>query len=137
MFDLRWPEPSTILCIGAHSDDIEIGAGATLLRMVREYPRARIVWVVLAAGGVRGEEAAEGGERRGGAVGETVGVGDEHGVAFVPGGARVGATGFEGVAADQRGEARGAAVDEGGAVEPFEAGADGAEGVAGEAGVHA
>ncbi len=57
MFDLRWPEPSTILCIGAHSDDIEIGAGATLLRMVREYPRARIVWVVLAAGGVRGEEA--------------------------------------------------------------------------------
>lgn len=48
---------NTILCIGAHSDDIEIGAGATLLRLVRENPKARIIWVVCAASGVRGEEA--------------------------------------------------------------------------------
>ena len=57
MLSLRWPDLGTILCLGAHSDDIEIGAGATVLRLVRENPQARIVWVVLAAGGRRGEEA--------------------------------------------------------------------------------
>ena len=54
---LKWPDLGSILCLGAHSDDIEIGAGATVLRLVRENPRARIVWVVLAASGRRGEEA--------------------------------------------------------------------------------
>jgi LmbE family N-acetylglucosaminyl deacetylase len=57
MLNLRWPDLGCILCLGAHSDDIEIGAGATVLRLVRENPRARIVWVVLAAAGRRGEEA--------------------------------------------------------------------------------
>ena len=46
-----------VLALGAHSDDIEIGAGATLLRLVRENPGTRVVWVVLAANGRRGEEA--------------------------------------------------------------------------------
>ena len=55
MLSLRWPDPGTILALGAHSDDIEIGAGATLLRLVREHPRARIVWVVLAAAAGGGE----------------------------------------------------------------------------------
>jgi len=54
---LRWPDLGCILCLGAHSDDIEIGAGATVLRLVRENPRARVVWVVLAAAGRRGDEA--------------------------------------------------------------------------------
>ena len=57
MLSLKWPDLGTILCLGAHSDDIEIGAGATVLRLVREHPRARVVWVVLAAAGRRGEEA--------------------------------------------------------------------------------
>ena len=57
MLSLRWPDLRCVLALGAHSDDIEIGAGATLLRLVRENPRARIVWVVLAANGRRGEEA--------------------------------------------------------------------------------
>jgi LmbE family N-acetylglucosaminyl deacetylase len=57
MLNLRWPDLGCILCLGAHSDDIEIGAGATVLRLVRENPQARIVWVVLAAAGRRGEEA--------------------------------------------------------------------------------
>ena len=57
MLSLRWPDLGCVLCLGAHSDDIEIGAGATLLRLVRENPRTRIVWVVLAAAGRRGEEA--------------------------------------------------------------------------------
>ena len=57
MLSLKWPDLGTILCLGAHSDDIEIGAGATVLRLVREHPQARVVWVVLAAAGRRGEEA--------------------------------------------------------------------------------
>jgi LmbE family N-acetylglucosaminyl deacetylase len=57
MLSLRWPDLRCVLALGAHSDDIEIGAGATLLRLVRENPQARIVWVVLAANGRRGEEA--------------------------------------------------------------------------------
>ena len=57
MLSLSWPDLGCVLCLGAHSDDIEIGAGATVLRLVRENPRARIVWVVLAANGQRGEEA--------------------------------------------------------------------------------
>ena len=57
MTSLRWPDLRTILCIGAHSDDIEIGAGATVLRLIRENPAAQVVWVVLAAAGARGDEA--------------------------------------------------------------------------------
>lgn len=39
-----------ILCLGAHSDDIEIGCGATVLRLVREHAAASFHWVVFAAG---------------------------------------------------------------------------------------
>ena len=48
-----------ILCFGAHSDDIEIGAGATLLELSRRFPNARIAWHVLAAEGGREREAKE------------------------------------------------------------------------------
>lgn len=54
---LRFSDLKTVLCIGAHSDDIEIGAGATILRMVREHPNARFVWVVCSANPKRREEA--------------------------------------------------------------------------------
>ena len=30
--------PSQILCLGAHSDDIEIGCGGTLLKLINLYP---------------------------------------------------------------------------------------------------
>jgi LmbE family N-acetylglucosaminyl deacetylase len=46
-----------ILCLGAHSDDIEIGAGATLLRLLRRHPEATVHWVVFSATTDRGEEA--------------------------------------------------------------------------------
>ena len=47
----------TILCLGAHSDDIEIGCGGTISRLLREHPEARVTWVVLSADGERAEEA--------------------------------------------------------------------------------
>jgi LmbE family N-acetylglucosaminyl deacetylase len=46
-----------VLAIGAHSDDIEIGCGGTLLRLVREYPGLEVGWLVLSAHGDRVAEA--------------------------------------------------------------------------------
>jgi LmbE family N-acetylglucosaminyl deacetylase len=45
-----------VLVIGAHSDDIEIGCGATLLTM-QQRRQLEVTWVVLGAEGVREQEA--------------------------------------------------------------------------------
>jgi LmbE family N-acetylglucosaminyl deacetylase len=49
--------PLKILCIGAHSDDIEIGCGGTVLRLLAERPDSTVDWVVLSSNPVREEEA--------------------------------------------------------------------------------
>jgi len=46
-----------ILCLGAHSDDIEIGIGGTLLTLAEQIPDLEICWVVFSAPGSRAEEA--------------------------------------------------------------------------------
>ena len=46
-----------ILCLGAHSDDIEIGCGGTVLRLAELYPDCEFHWVVFNAAGVRDAEA--------------------------------------------------------------------------------
>jgi LmbE family N-acetylglucosaminyl deacetylase len=46
-----------VLCIGAHSDDIEIGCGGTVHRLLAEHPGTRVRWVVLSGEGGRAEEA--------------------------------------------------------------------------------
>ncbi len=46
-----------ILCLGAHCDDIEIGCGGALLRLLGEHPQARVHWVVF--GGADPARAAE------------------------------------------------------------------------------
>jgi LmbE family N-acetylglucosaminyl deacetylase len=51
-----------ILCIGAHSDDIEIGCGGTILRLTEQYPGSELQWVVLSAVGEREAEARRGAE---------------------------------------------------------------------------
>lgn len=48
-----------ILCIGAHADDIEIGCGGTILKLLRTHPGSRVVWVVLTARGERRKEAVK------------------------------------------------------------------------------
>jgi LmbE family N-acetylglucosaminyl deacetylase len=50
--------PHQILCLGAHSDDIEIGCGGTLLKLIDLYPDLHIHWVVMGASGAREQEAS-------------------------------------------------------------------------------
>jgi LmbE family N-acetylglucosaminyl deacetylase len=54
---VRPGERLSILCLGAHSDDIEIGAGATLLGMQERGLRLDVHWCVLSGGGERELEA--------------------------------------------------------------------------------
>ncbi|MGQ0384091.1 MAG: PIG-L deacetylase family protein [Gammaproteobacteria bacterium] len=46
-----------ILCLGAHSDDLEIGCAGTVLTLAARYPRAEVRWAVMSAVGERGREA--------------------------------------------------------------------------------
>ncbi|WIM12344.1 PIG-L deacetylase family protein [Enhydrobacter sp.] len=52
-----WGERLSVLCIGAHSDDIEIGAGATILGWIERGVRLDVHWSVLSAQGARADEA--------------------------------------------------------------------------------
>ncbi len=52
-----------VLCLGAHSDDIEIGCGGTVLKLLESERPLSIYWVVLAASGRREEEARESARR--------------------------------------------------------------------------
>ncbi|MBW7851587.1 MAG: PIG-L family deacetylase [Rhodospirillales bacterium] len=49
--------PLTVLCLGAHCDDIEIGCAATLLGLAAERPSLTVRWVVFSGNAVRREEA--------------------------------------------------------------------------------
>jgi LmbE family N-acetylglucosaminyl deacetylase len=62
MFDDRKPDLS-ILCIGAHSDDIEIGCGGTMLKLLAEHKHIAVTWLVVSAAGVRASEARESAQR--------------------------------------------------------------------------
>ena len=57
MINLSVRELRTILCIGAHADDIEIGCGGAILKLLAEHPTARVLWVVLSADDLRAAEA--------------------------------------------------------------------------------
>lgn len=49
--------PLTVLCLGAHPDDIEIGCGGTVLRLLAERSRVTVHWVVLSGNERRAAEA--------------------------------------------------------------------------------
>lgn len=49
--------PLSILCLGAHCDDIEIGCGGTIFRLLSERPGSSVHWVVFASDPKREAEA--------------------------------------------------------------------------------
>lgn len=63
MIALNFPKPATpplkILCLGSHSDDIEIGCGGTILRLLAENPDRAITWVVFSSNDEREKEARD------------------------------------------------------------------------------
>jgi LmbE family N-acetylglucosaminyl deacetylase len=50
-------EPLSVLAIGAHADDIEIGAGGLLLELAASRPALEVAWVVLSGDDERSGEA--------------------------------------------------------------------------------
>lgn len=49
--------PYKLLCLGAHSDDIEIGCGGTILKLLKNNRKTEAYWVVFGAIGQRAHEA--------------------------------------------------------------------------------
>lgn len=50
-------DPLRVLCLGAHSDDIEIGCGGTVLKLIETHRKAVFQWVVFSATPERKREA--------------------------------------------------------------------------------
>ena len=46
----------TVLCMGAHCDDIPIGCGGAILKLSREYQRLDVSWVVFSSTEIREKE---------------------------------------------------------------------------------
>ncbi|MFI5261347.1 MAG: PIG-L deacetylase family protein [Candidatus Limnocylindrales bacterium] len=49
--------PLRVLALGAHADDLEIGCGGTVARLLEERPDSRVTWVVLSGEPARAAEA--------------------------------------------------------------------------------
>ena len=49
----------TVLCLGAHADDIEIGCGGTLSKLIEQNPAVTVHWVVFSANEERAAEARQ------------------------------------------------------------------------------
>jgi LmbE family N-acetylglucosaminyl deacetylase len=57
MLPIKLADVRSILCLGAHSDDIEIGCGGTLAMLLEQRTDLTVHWVVFSAAGARGAEA--------------------------------------------------------------------------------
>ncbi|BAY92360.1 MULTISPECIES: PIG-L deacetylase family protein [unclassified Tolypothrix] len=56
-FDKTAESEYKILCLGAHCDDIEIGCGGTILKLIENYKNVVIYWVVFSSNEQRATEA--------------------------------------------------------------------------------
>lgn len=53
----------SVLCVGAHADDLEIGCAGTMISLTRANPSVQVDWIVLSAVGERIDEAYTGAAR--------------------------------------------------------------------------
>jgi len=53
----------TLLCLGAHSDDIEIGCGGTVLKLIAGNPALSVHWIVFSGERARAAEAEASAQR--------------------------------------------------------------------------
>lgn len=58
-FKDKGDSPYNILCLGAHCDDIEIGCGGTILKLIEKYQNLVFYWVVFSSNQQREKEAYE------------------------------------------------------------------------------
>lgn len=63
MHDFHFDDIRSILCLGAHADDLEIGCGGTLLKILANHPGIDVHWVVFSASESRAHEATASAER--------------------------------------------------------------------------
>jgi len=56
LLDAARGEKLSILCLGAHCDDIDIGCGGALLALLDEYSGIDVTWVAFSARGERAKE---------------------------------------------------------------------------------
>jgi len=61
-FNRSMHRPFKILCLGAHSDDIEIGCGGTILKLLESDGKMAFHWVVFSSNEVRKKEAEKSAE---------------------------------------------------------------------------
>jgi LmbE family N-acetylglucosaminyl deacetylase len=57
MLKTALPGLARVLCLGAHCDDIEIGCGGAVLRLIEEHPGLDVKWVVFTSNPTRAVEA--------------------------------------------------------------------------------
>lgn len=58
-FEEKSDRPYKVLCLGAHCDDIEIGCGGTILKLIEKYQNLVFYWVVFSSNLQREKEAYE------------------------------------------------------------------------------
>jgi LmbE family N-acetylglucosaminyl deacetylase len=68
MLELQLPSPTVkrplrVLCVGAHCDDIDIGCGGTLLKLLSDGRKWDVTWVVCSAPGERARELRDSAKR--------------------------------------------------------------------------
>lgn len=69
MLELTIGAVESVLCLGAHCDDIEIGAGATIRTLIARQRSLKVHWVVFSSTEIRAAEArASAGDFLGGAM---------------------------------------------------------------------
>ncbi len=59
MIPCKFSNVRKVLCLGAHSDDIEIGCGGTILRLIQSTPDIEFLWFIASAEMTRRLEAQE------------------------------------------------------------------------------